>query len=659
MEVREAVAALVRRLAHAAPVVPVLPVAAVRGWPDHDEGARAQYLSLPEALRRTWRGDAHFAGYSVPAVARRLTKRALDPARLPDGVAMVAWIVDVDDPATHAHNAAIKRARRQRERLLAAGASVPGELEALASRSTIAATDAWREDFAGRVAQLLEAAPEVGAYQTRGGGRVVAWLRTPRVLRTSGDAGEWARWHACAMGWLARRFGIVADPLSREWSRLFRLPRATRDGAPAPESWPVHALPSSGWSFTPSPADVDALRALADAAEPHRAENAGRNTWREALHDVEPAPLHRVRPLTSRPGPGHELVAGPAHELVAPAPSRPSPAPADGRAWVDAAASRPCPVCGGASWCQTARDGATVLCKRVSSARGRVNRAGVEFYIHHLADRPGARVARSSSSAPTAPSVQRAEAVTLDAGYRALLGALTLDATDLDALRARGLTDAAIAEAGYRTLPAQGRARLARVVFDALGDAAVGVPGVVQRAEAGRSWWSIAGVPGVVIPCRDLAGRIVALKVRRREAGEGPRYLYLTSARAGGPAAACVLHVPVRARAILETAGPVRLVVTEGELKADVASELLGAPVVSVPGVGAWRMAVEAARTLRPRSVAVALDADARTNRTVAGAQRSLVDALRAEGHRVELWTWPARFKGLDDYCAAARRGEV
>ena len=113
------------------------------------------------------------------------------------------------------------------------------------------------------------------------------------------------------------------------------------------------------------------------------------------------------------------------------------------------------------------------------------------------------------------------------------------------------------------------------------------------------------------------------------------------------------MHVP---RAALELRHR-PLVITEGELKADVSTALCGRPVVSLPGVGAWRMALDVVDAWGAPEVAVAFDADARSNHNVARALVCLVDALRASGARVSTWRWDGPAKGLDDYLCAKRRG--
>jgi hypothetical protein len=254
---------------------------------------------------------------------------------------------------------------------------------------------------------------------------------------------------------------------------------------------------------------------------------------------------------------------------------------------------------------------------------------------------------------PLPPTTERAPLVELDAAYQVVLRNLRLDPSDRAGLRSRGLDDAAIDAGGYRTLPIEGRARLAKAVLEEVGeDSARAVPGIVWRtADDGHGWWSLGGSPGLLIPVRDIDDQVVALKVRRRDPCDGQRYLYLSSARVGGASALAALHVPVvHAR----TDAPL-LVITEGELKADVATHLLGAPVVGLPGVGSYGLAVQLAGVLQPRRVAVAFDMDGLTNRFVTRASLQLVTALRSAGHEAEVWRWDPALKGIDDMLLAQR----
>jgi hypothetical protein len=91
--------------------------------------------------------------------------------------------------------------------------------------------------------QLAGDHPSPYYYETRGGARIVHTQAEPSILRSRADALEWAQCYAIACAYLRRRYGIEADPSCADWTRLFRLPRATRDRAPRPENYPTLGTP--------------------------------------------------------------------------------------------------------------------------------------------------------------------------------------------------------------------------------------------------------------------------------------------------------------------------------------------------------------------------------------------------------------------------------
>jgi len=94
--------------------------------------------------------------------------------------------------------------------------------------------------------------------------------------------------------------------------------------------------------------------------------------------------------------------------------------------------------------------------------------------------------------------------------------------------------------------------------------------------------------------------------------------------------------------------------VTEGELKADVATNLSGILTVSVPGVSAWRGVIPVLAGLAPRTVHLAFDADAATNPLVARAAEATAKAVALEGYDVLLEGWDRMLaKGIDDALVA------
>jgi hypothetical protein len=324
--------------------------------------------------------------------------------------------------------------------------------------------------------------------------------------------------------------------------------------------------------------------------------------------------------------------------------------------WRRVTGSHPCPVCGKPDWCSLSADGTLAVCRRVEVGcwKSKTDKSGTPVYLHRL---DGA--APAPSVPPPAPSagqaVQRAGPDTLHRAYSGLLARLQLAQRHRAALRGRGLSDEQIDRRQYCTLPARGRARLARDLREQLGDALLSVPGfVVKPGAGGRPYVSLAGASGLLVPVRGVAGLVVALLVRRDDAGDGRgKYLYLSSVGAGGPGPGSPAHVPLGTGAPVET---VRLV--EGILKADVAAALSGLPSVGAAGL-AWRPAVPVLRALGTRAVRLAYDADARCNPHVARALISTAAGLTGAGLAVELERWPAPHKGIDDALAGGAAIEV
>lgn len=312
--------------------------------------------------------------------------------------------------------------------------------------------------------------------------------------------------------------------------------------------------------------------------------------------------------------------------------------------WHNVTRNQPCPCCGRPDWCSVSDDGVWAVCRRQREGAQRegVDSAGMEYFVHQLAATPGPRWTPP-------PTAVRAGPADLDRVYRALLAQLPLAAAHRQGLEARGLNPAAIRAGGYRSLPVPGRGAMARALAERFEPhVLMAVPGIQERERAGRRWLTVGGAAGLVVPVRDVESRVVALKVRAdNPLDPANRYSYLSSTRYGGPSPGTPVHVPVggtRSRVVR---------VTEGELKADVATHLSATTTVSVAGVGTWRSALPVLERLEPESVLVAFDADWRSNDHV---RATLVDAAAALGSRyaggIEVWR-PSAGKGIDDVLVA------
>ncbi len=222
-----------------APLVPLFRDRFVNAYPKHvgDEAA-VQYVPLAAALAEPCATDAHFAAYSRPDIARRLaTNLVRDAAHaeaLAAGVPMVLAVFDVDDPDTH-------------------GTKQP-------------ARDEWWAGERAKIERLRVARPDVHVYRTRGGYRIVGVRPEPFVIRTPADDAAWSQQYAAECAYLERVFGIVADRSCADWTRLYRVPRATREGVLENREAIGDPHRVGAWACEPSPADWTNARPTPAAA---------------------------------------------------------------------------------------------------------------------------------------------------------------------------------------------------------------------------------------------------------------------------------------------------------------------------------------------------------------------------------------------------------
>jgi hypothetical protein len=320
------------------------------------------------------------------------------------------------------------------------------------------------------------------------------------------------------------------------------------------------------------------------------------------------------------------------------------------RHWHTVSRTTPCSICGKPDWCCASTDGAWALCRRVDTGAGihKVDKAGVDYWLYRIDD--DARRRPSSVELPSHPCADRAAPAVLDRIYHALLGTLPLSSDHRQALWQRGLADSDISRYQYGTLPLKGRATLAKRVADWWGaEVCAQVPGFYVAERNGQRWWSLAGAAGLLIPVRNFDGHIIALKVRADDSGNGPKYTTVSSTKYCGPSPGAQVHVPLFSG---QHGDIVRL--TEGELKADVATALSGLLTVAIPGVALWRRALPVLQALGLQRVLLSFDADWRTNPHVAQALGQAAFALVTAGYEVQIEVWePALGKGIDDLLAA------
>jgi hypothetical protein len=315
-----------------------------------------------------------------------------------------------------------------------------------------------------------------------------------------------------------------------------------------------------------------------------------------------------------------------------------------------------CPICGKPDWCRVSADGQWAICRRLDTGDGhrKVDKAGMEYWVYQLHHEPSSR-----PLPPLPPSrvpVARASDDMLHQVYQSLLRSLALSTQHQAQLTRRGLPQEEMTLRDYRTLPSQGRAALAKRLVELFGETTCArVPGLYIREQDGRCWWSLAGAPGLVIPVRNAVGQIIALSVRSDDPETTSRYSALSSTKYGGPSPGAPLHVPLMVSA---TTPVMRL--TEGVLKADIATALSGQHTIGLPGVSMWPAALPFLQRLTSPVVRLAFDMDASRNLQVAMALRQTARRLRAEGLDVQLEVWDdVDGKGIDDLLAAGHSPAV
>jgi hypothetical protein len=310
---------------------------------------------------------------------------------------------------------------------------------------------------------------------------------------------------------------------------------------------------------------------------------------------------------------------------------------------------QPCPVCQKTHGCLLYEH--QVVCLRVSSDQPATG--GLGGWVHSLHE---PSLFQAALHTFTQPSQRLAPPTTLDRIYRALHDELVLTSAHLRHLtQERQLSPEAIQARAYRSW-GQGerllRSRLAQTLYERFGGQVLDVPGFLLR-EQRRSYLSLGGPPGILLPVRDVDGRVIAHQIRTDDPRKSGKYVWLSSSSRGGPGPGSPMHV---SRALLPTSSW-RVWLTEGILKADICSGLLQETVLALPGVQADKYFLDTLLALKERNqiseLVIALDSDWHTKEPVAQARLKLAELAARHGIPVWLADWTPELKGLDDLLLA------
>ena len=314
---------------------------------------------------------------------------------------------------------------------------------------------------------------------------------------------------------------------------------------------------------------------------------------------------------------------------------------------------RPCPICGDVDWCGFTSFG-LVSCMRVREGAFKIvpQANGKDAYLHWL--EPGRVNLPVFTESDSIPAAQTVPVEVRDRVYRTFLDLLYLHPRHREDLLRRGLAEEEIRKNGYRSVPeAEAPWSICRRLIE-MGHDPAGIPGFYKaRGPHGGTYWTFDRQPGYFIPVRDEKGRIQALQRRMDNARGGKYKLFSGHQTRGGCSCGTPAHVAIPAKVKDR-----RIWITEGPLKADIASQYLGAVVVGALSACTWRPAIPAVLALEAEEVVIALDRDVETNPEVARAYLTLKVELKKHGLAVSRAVWDEK-KGIDDALAAGIKVRV
>lgn len=252
--------------------------------------------------------------------------------------------------------------------------------------------------------------------------------------------------------------------------------------------------------------------------------------------------------------------------------------------------------------------------------------------------------------------------------YQTLFDLLVLASGHQSNLLRRGFTKEEIAWLGYKSAPLSGyRAIVEKLQTE--GCYLKGVPGFHVDKNAR---WIMKYLPrGIMIPLRDENDRLQGTQIRKDDTSRGKFSTMSSKNKEQGAPAKGWAHFAGK----WEDGKNTSLILTEGPLKADMASLILKEPCVAIPGVDSIDEAMKMLGRLKKRglqTVRIALDMDYLDVKEVVNEDGELVvvesEVKRAYRKLIYRITtelnlkytricWPREYKGIDDYLAAKYRG--
>lgn len=294
-------------------------------------------------------------------------------------------------------------------------------------------------------------------------------------------------------------------------------------------------------------------------------------------------------------------------------------------------AKRPCEICGKSDWCSYLGD--VSFCRRTPGGFEKEDKSGGTFWVHGSNGKH--KISKKFFDQPkimkNGKEIKLASADILDGVYNLLLDKLSL--SDLhwrNLTEKRKIPEHEVITRRYKTLKFQDKKRLAKCIVEKFGASTCErVPGLYQESDG---TWNISGWEGLLVPVRNELGQIIGLKVRTKNRS---RYIWLSSKSKGGVSPGNRVHFP-----LYDYSSLTEIRITEGELKADIATIYSDVPTLSIPGVTSWKLVIPILQRLNPQLIKIAFDSDYDEKEMVAKSLVKLIGYLEKAKFKYEVETW-------------------
>lgn len=244
----------------------------------------------------------------------------------------------------------------------------------------------------------------------------------------------------------------------------------------------------------------------------------------------------------------------------------------------------------------------------------------------------------------------------LDKVYRAMLAGLSLSRRHIEDLKRRGLDDDDIFSSNYRSIPADDSRLPAKLIKE--GYRLKGVPGFYKENGV---WKMVIRNKGYLIPFINAKGQITSLQIRCDKVKNGQKYIAFSS---NGYPEGTKVKSQAHYNGSLKKM-PNTLYITEGALKADIASKLCGkiygkeTPFLAIAGVNNLKSLTPTLEYFKKKGVKRIVDCfdmdkagnneGVELNPQVRKGVNKIIKTCEELGFDVSSMHW-ATGKGIDDY---------